>query len=67
MEFNKGVGEFMKYYDKRIYQIEKEIKEAFLILIIFILAFTFGFFIRESEVKEMQTKIESLESRGEEK
>ncbi len=59
--------EHTKYYDKRIYQIEKEIKEAFLILIVFILAFTFGFFIREPEVKEMQTKIESLESRGEEK
>ena len=54
--------EHTKYYDKRIYQIE-----AFLILIVFILAFTFGFFIREPEVKEMQTKIESLESRGEEK
>lgn len=51
----------MKYNDKRIYQIEKEIKEAFLILIVFILAFTFGFFVREPEVKEMQTKIENLE------
>lgn len=57
----------MKYYDKRLYKIEKEIKTALLILTVFIIAFIFGFFIRnievndkEQKIREMQVEIDSL-------
>ena len=39
----------MKYYDKNIYKLEKKIKTELIILTVFIISFSFGFFIGKNE------------------
>ena len=56
-----------KYYNKELYEIEKEIKTAFVILIVFILGLFTGLLVnklelqnKEKEVREYQVEIDSL-------
>ena len=56
-----------KYYNKEIYEIEKEIKTALIILIIFILGLFTGLLVnnlelknKEKEIRECQVEIDSL-------
>ncbi len=56
-----------KYYNKEIYEIEKEIKTALIILIIFILGLFTGILVnnlelknKEKEIREYQVEIDSL-------
>lgn len=56
-----------KYYNKEIYEIEKEIKTALIILIIFILGLFTGILVnnlelknKEKEIRECQVEIDSL-------
>ena len=39
----------MKYYDKNIYKLEKKIKTELIILTVFIISFSLGFFIGKNE------------------
>ena len=57
----------IKYYDKKLYQIEQKIKKEVFILIIFTISFIFGFFIENNEIdykkentKELQVEINNL-------
>ena len=56
-----------KYYNKELYEIEKEIKTALIILIIFILGLFTGVLVnnlelknKEKEIREYQVEIDSL-------
>nr|DAH05192.1 MAG TPA: Lipopolysaccharide assembly protein A domain [Caudoviricetes sp.] len=56
-----------KYYNKELYEIEKEIKTALIILIIFILGLFTGLLVnnlelqnKEKEIREYQVEIDSL-------
>lgn len=56
-----------KYYNKEIYEIEKEIKTALIILIIFILGLFTGILVnnlelknKEKEIRQYQVEIDSL-------
>lgn len=56
-----------KYYNKELYEIEKEIKTALIILIIFILGLFTGLLVnnlelknKEKEIRECQVEIDSL-------
>lgn len=44
----------MKYYDRNLYEIEQSIRTAMLILAVFIISFTFGYFIGSTEINENQ-------------
>lgn len=56
-----------KYYNKELYEIEKKIKTALIILIIFILGLFTGLLVnnlelqnKEKEIREYQVEIDSL-------
>lgn len=56
-----------KYYNKETYEIETKIKEAFIILIVFILGLFTGLLVnnlesqnKEKEIREYQVEIDSL-------
>ncbi len=56
-----------KYYNKETYEIETKIKEAFVILIVFILGLFIGLLVnnlelknKEKEIRECQVEIDSL-------
>ncbi len=56
-----------KYYNKETYEIESKIKEAFVILIVFILGLFIGLLVnnlklknKEKEIRECQVEIDSL-------
>lgn len=56
-----------KYYSKETYEIETKIKEAFIILIVFILGLFTGLLVnnlelqnKEKEIREYQVEIDSL-------
>lgn len=56
-----------KHYNKELYEIEKEIKTALIILIIFILGLFTGLLVnnlelknKEKEIRECQVEIDSL-------
>lgn len=56
-----------KYYNKETYEIETKIKEAFVILIVFILGLFTGLLVnnlelqnKEKEIREYQVEIDSL-------
>ena len=56
-----------KYYNKELYEIEKEIKTALVILIVFILGLFTGLLVnklelqnKEKEIREYQVEIDSL-------
>lgn len=56
-----------KYYNKELYEIEKEIKTALVILIVFILGLFTGLLAnnlelqnKEKEIREYQVEIDSL-------
>ena len=46
---NSRIEEIMKYYDKNIYKLENKIKTELIILAVFIISFSFGFFIGKNE------------------
>ena len=56
-----------KYYDKNVYETEKKIKTAFIILITFLIGLYIGLAInymelqnKEREIREYQVEIDSL-------
>lgn len=56
-----------KHYNKETYEIETKIKEAFIILIVFILGLFIGLLVnklelqnKEKEIREYQVEIDSL-------
>ena len=56
-----------KYYDKNVYETEKKIKTAFIILITFLIGMYIGLAInymelqnKEREIREYQVEIDSL-------
>lgn len=56
-----------KHYNKETYEIETKIKEAFVILIVFILGLFIGLLVnnlelknKEKEIRECQVEIDSL-------
>lgn len=56
-----------KYYNKNIYEVENQIRTAFVILIVFILGVFTGLFInnlelqnKEKQIREYQVEIDSL-------
>ncbi len=59
-----------KYYNKETYEIETKIKEAFIILIVFILGLFTGLLVnnlelknKEKEIRKYQVEIDSLKKR----
>lgn len=50
-----------KYYNKELYEIEKEIKTALIILIIFILGLFTGVLVNNSELKNKEKQINKQE------
>lgn len=49
-----------KYYDKKIYEKDKKIKTAFLVIIIFLIGMYAGLAIHYLELQEKDTKIREL-------
>lgn len=56
-----------KYYDKNVYETEKKIKTAFIILVTFLLGMYIGLAInymelqnKEREIREYQVEVDSL-------
>lgn len=62
----------MKYYDKKMYEIEEKIKIELFILLIFIISFLLGAFIGNAEtnykdhqtIKQLQIEIDNLKDKG---
>lgn len=52
----------MKFYDKKIYQTEQNIKGAVLLVIIFVISFILGYVVcnweKQATIDKMQTKID---------
>ena len=51
----------MKFYDKRMYQMEQTIKIAVLIVVVFVISFILGYVVcnweKQTIIDQMQTKI----------
>lgn len=61
----------MKYYDKKMYEIEEKIKTALFTLLIFTISFLLGVFIGNAEttykdhqaIKQLQIEIDNLKNK----
>lgn len=66
--FNKE--DTMKYYDKKMYEMEEKIKTALFTLLIFTISFLLGAFIgnvdvnnKEQQIKQLQIEIDNLRNK----
>lgn len=57
----------MKYYDKKMYEMEQKIKTALFTILIFTISFLLGAFIgnidvnnKEQQIKQLQIEIDNL-------
>lgn len=60
----------MKYYDKKMYEMEEKIKTALFTLLIFTISFLLGAFIgnmdvnnKEQQIKQLQMEIDNLKNK----
>lgn len=60
----------MKYYDKKIYEMEQKIKTALFTILIFTISFLLGAFIgnvdtnnKEQQIKQLQIEIDNLKNK----
>lgn len=60
----------MKYYDKKIYEMEQKIKTALFIILIFTISFLLGAFLgnvdinnKEQQIKQLQIEIDNLKNK----
>jgi len=60
----------MKYYDKKMYEMEEKIKTALFTLLIFTISFLLGAFIgnvdvnnKEQQIKQLQIEIDNLKNK----
>lgn len=62
--------DIMKYYDKKMYEMEEKIKTALFTLLIFTISFLLGAFIgnmdvnnKEQQIKQLQIEIDNLKNK----
>lgn len=60
----------MKYYDKKMYEMEQKIKTALFTILIFTISFLLGAFIgnvdannKEQQIKQLQIEIDNLKNK----
>lgn len=60
----------MKYYDKKMYEMEEKIKTALFTILIFTISFLLGAFIgnidvnnKEQQIKQLQIEIDNLKNK----
>lgn len=60
----------MKYYDKKMYEMEQKIKTALFTILIFTISFLLGAFIgtadinnKEQQIKQLQMEIDNLRNK----
>ena len=60
----------MKYYDKKMYEMEQKIKTALFTIVVFTISFLLGTFIgkvevnnKEQQIKKLQIEIDNLKNK----